>query len=286
MTLPVFVDPNLASRQRCCGSEIVLTGAEAHHAVAVRRMMPGERIELVDGRGLRVCVEVTATAKNELRGNVCAVTSEPQPAVAITLVQALAKGGRDEQAIETATEFGVQQVIPWEAKRCIASWAQGAKAEKARGKWAATVQAAAKQSRRAWIPSVAEKLSSSQLAKWIAAQTDSGGVVFVCHEEGTVHLTAQLAEITAQTTAAKQNHTPKQTLPKSISFIVGPEGGISAAELADFKAAGARIVLLGEHVLRAATAGPWAIAVTKAWLDSPENRVLAAKEAELTDSVG
>ena len=286
MTLPVFVDPSLASQQPCCGSEIVLTGAEAHHAVAVRRIVPSERIDLVDGRGLRVCVEVTATAKNELRGNVCAVTLEPQPAVAITLVQALAKGGRDEQAIETATEFGVQQVIPWEAKRCIVSWTQGAKAEKARGKWAATVQAAAKQARRAWIPSVAEKLSSAQLAKWIAAQTDSDGIVFVCHEEGTVHLTEQLAEITAQTSAMKQNYPAKQELPKSISFIVGPEGGISAVELADFTTAGAHIVLLGEHVLRAATAGPWAIAVTKAWLDLPENRALAAKETERTDGVG
>lgn len=262
MTLPVFVDPNLAYPQIRLGDEIALAGAEAHHAVGVRRIVPGERIDLVNGRGLRICVAVTEIAKNELRGKICAVTAEAQPDIEITLVQALAKGGRDEQAIETATEFGVQQVIPWEASRCIVSWANGAKAEKASAKWAATIQAAAKQARRAWIPAVAAKLSSKQLAKWIAAQHLAGGIVFVCHEEGVTHLTAQLAEISQQARAAGG------VLPKSISFIVGPEGGITPEEIALFEQAGARIVLLGEHVLRAATAGPWAIAVTKAWLDT------------------
>ena len=63
------------------------------------------------------------------------------------LVQALAKGDRDDQAIEAATEFGVDEVVPWQAARSVVQW-RGERGEKARRKWDAVLVAATKQSRR------------------------------------------------------------------------------------------------------------------------------------------
>ncbi|XCB29905.1 RsmE family RNA methyltransferase [Arcanobacterium hippocoleae] len=185
MTFPVFVNPQLSANDVTAGGTVMLVGAEARHAAVVRRIKPGEIIDVVDGHGLRVTAEVTLAAKNEIQAAVVKVVQEPASNISITLVQALAKGGRDEQAIETATEFGVDNVIPWESQRCIVSWENSVKEAKARAKWEAAVLAAGKQARRAAIPVVSEKLTSRQLAAWISAQVGAGGCVFVCHEEGT-----------------------------------------------------------------------------------------------------
>ena len=78
---------------------------------------------------------------------------EPQPGIRLVLVQALAKGDRDELATETATELGIDAVIPWQSERSIVRW-KGDRAAKAHAKWQSVVTAAAKQARRAWIPEV------------------------------------------------------------------------------------------------------------------------------------
>ena len=69
----------------------------------------------------------------------------------LVLVQALAKGDRDEQAIEAATELGVDEVVPWQAERSIVVW-RGDRAAKSLAKWASVVARATKQSRRARMP--------------------------------------------------------------------------------------------------------------------------------------
>lgn len=153
MTLPVYVDPDLSAA--CVGETIRLDGDEARHAATVRRTRVGERIDIVNGKGLRATITVTDVAKSSLVGTVEHVANDPAHNPQITLVQALAKGGRDEQAVETATEYGADAFIPWQAERSIVSWSDPAKARKGVGRWEATAQSAAKQSRRSgfllWI---------------------------------------------------------------------------------------------------------------------------------------
>lgn len=256
MTRPVYVDRELASA--AVGSTLVLRGDEARHAATVRRTGVGEQIDVVNGRGLRATIEVTNIAKNELSGTVLGVTDEPEHALQLTLVQALAKGGRDEQAVETATEFGVDEVIPWQSARTVVRWNDAAKAAKGRARWNATALAAAKQARRSWVPAVAEGVSTKQLCAWIQDEVAGGTRVFVCHE------TAQTRLIDVLGATSPQPHQPGET--GRIGVVVGPEGGITDDELELFTQSGAETVLLGEHVLRSATAGPWAIAVIRALL--------------------
>lgn len=233
------------------GDTLELTGAEAHHAVAVKRMVVGEHLDLLDGQGLRLVVEVTATAKDQLSVRVIGRAQEAAPQHPVVLVQALAKGDRDLQAVESAVELGIFKVRPWQADRSIVRWNAG-KTEKAIAKWRAQVRAAQKQSRRAFEPEVLDPLGSKALASAIGEQTRAGDLVLVLHE-------AASQTVAQATTQWLSNASPDQ----SITLIVGPEGGISDGELEQFVAAGALPALLGKHVLRASTAGPAALVLVR-----------------------
>ncbi|UNX53614.1 16S rRNA (uracil(1498)-N(3))-methyltransferase [Georgenia sp. TF02-10] len=256
MTTPVFhAGPGALDGARP-GAVVTLTGAEARHAVTVRRLRPGEVVDLVDGAGRRVTGAVRDAAPDRLAVAVTAVTDEPPPAVRLVLVQALAKGGRDEQAVETATELGVDAVVPWQADRSVSVWA-GARAERGRRRWEAVALAAAKQARRAWVPAVHEPVTSAALPAAVASTVAAGGAVLVLHETAPVPLTAAALPAPAAVVAGADG----ATRPTVLAVVVGPEGGITDAELTALEAAGAQAVRLGPHVLRTSTAGPAALAV-------------------------
>ena len=167
----------------------------------------------------------------------------------------LAKGGRDEAAVEICTEIGVDRVIPWASQRAIVQW-KGPKAEKGRAKWEGVARAAAKQSRRAYVPVVEDVKDSRELASWVASLTGEAGVAFVCHEEATDSLGAALARI--------QESSEDGVLPARIALIVGPEGGIGSEETAQLVDAGGRTIGLGDNVLRSSTAGAVALTLIRA----------------------
>lgn len=261
MTAPVYIAPLDGVS---AGMALVLDGDEGHHAATVRRTRVGERIDIVDGAGTRARCEVTATGRGSLHLRVDEVVTEPEPRTSITLVQALAKGGRDEQAVETATEYGAMGFIPWQSARTIVNWR--GKESKGRGRWEATARAAAKQSRRSWVPSVADVQTTKQLMATLRGVTSQGAKVFVCHEEGTLPLAAALRTATAlrAPTPRTDQTGGEPAKPGPCYVVVGPEGGITPEELDAFRELGAEIVLLAPHVLRSATAGPYAIATIAA----------------------
>ncbi|MCC9196480.1 16S rRNA (uracil(1498)-N(3))-methyltransferase [Arthrobacter sp. zg-Y820] len=251
MTNPIFFGDPGAVRAAVPGSVFVLEGPEAHHAVAVKRLAPGEPVDIVDGAGLRLTGTVSAAAPSRLEVSVEAVTEENEAAEKLILVQALAKGGRDEQAIEAATELGVHVVLPWQSERSIVRW-RADKAAKGQAKWQGIVTAAAKQSRRSAVPLVEEVVESKALALRLA----DVDLVVVLHEEADGGLAPAVAE--ARRRAGNR--------PLSIAVVVGPEGGISAAEVDLLRSGGAVAVRLGGHVLRSSTAGPAALAVLNSLL--------------------
>ncbi len=196
MTLPVFLaedlTPPLASLS--VGDSATLGGAEGRHAASVRRIGAGEWVDVVDGAGVRATCEVSGSDKASLSLVVRQLVQEDAPSPEIILVQALAKGGRDEAAVEICTEIGIDRVIPWASQRAIVQW-KGPKAEKGRAKWEGVARAAAKQSRRAFVPVVEDVKDSRELASWVASLIGEAGVAFVCHEEATDSLGAVLAQV-------------------------------------------------------------------------------------------
>lgn len=243
MTAPLFlVDPG-ALDGLGAGEAVELTGAEAHHAATVVRLAVGEEVLVADREGSRVLSVAEEVSGDRVRLRVTARVDEAEPALRLTLVQALAKDGRDEDAVEAATELGVDGVVPWQADRSIVRW-KGAKAERGRQKWAKVVERAAKQSRRARWPVLEELLTSSALAERCSRQ---GTTALVLHEDASQPLaTLDLPD------------------EAEVLLVVGPEGGISAEELEQMTAVGATPVRLGPQVLRASTAGPAALAVISA----------------------
>ena len=237
-----FVAPGTLREQMRPEEPVVLGGDEGRHAVTVKRMAVGEEILLADGEGLLAHCVVASTAKSELTALVQTVEREERPAVAFTLVQALAKGDRDLQALEAATELGVDAVVPWQAERSIVQW-RGERAEKARRKWVAQAEAATKQSRRATPPRISDLVTKNAAAQAISATVAGGGLALVLHEDAE----ASLAQV---------------GLPSAgdVMLVVGPEGGITPVELDAFVAAGATPVRMGATVLRSSSAGPAALA--------------------------
>lgn len=224
------------------GSVVTLEGAEAKHAAVVRRLRIGEVLTLGDGNGVwldGVAVAV-APARVDIEVTGRSVSSPPSPR--LVLVQALAKGDRDELAVQASCELGIDEIVPWQASRSISRW-EGAKAAKGRERWQSIVREAAKQAHRSWIPQVEEIATTGDLAK--RAGTDR---VLILDPGAETRLSAVVKD------------------DRDIVLVVGPEGGIAPEELDRLVAAGAERVLLGDTVLRTSTAGPAAIAVLSAAL--------------------
>lgn len=251
MSLPVFkVGPDELSGLGP-GAVLTVTGPEARHAVTVRRLGPGEPLELVDGAGTRATGELLAGAKDSMDVRVGAVTRQAARRPRLVLAQALAKGDRDLLAVETATELGVDAVLPWQAERSIVRWKKE-RAARSHEKWVHTVSAAAKQSRRAAWPEVLPLTGTDRLAGLLREPGTHG---LVLHGEADEFLADLSAGSCAPWSGAER-----------IVLVVGPEGGIAPAELGALAATGARTVRLGPEVLRSSTAGPAALAVLSAAL--------------------
>ncbi|GAA4403709.1 16S rRNA (uracil(1498)-N(3))-methyltransferase [Fodinibacter luteus] len=242
MTLPLHLLAPEALAGRGVGDVVVVDGPEGRHAATVRRTRVGEHLLLTDGAGLRVEGEVVAAGSGTLDVRVVAVSTDPVPSPRLVLVQALAKNDRDDQAIEAATECGVDEVVPWQAARSVVQW-RGERGEKAWRKWDAVLVAATKQSRRTRRPVLAPAATTADLARRVRA----AGAAFVLHEDAAMPLATV-------------------TLPDAgdVVLVVGPEGGVSPEELAALEAAGALAVRLGSTVLRSSSAGPAALAVVSA----------------------
>ncbi|SKC68331.1 16S rRNA (uracil(1498)-N(3))-methyltransferase [Krasilnikoviella flava] len=258
MSAPVFLAEGGALGALAAGDVYLLDGAEGRHAGVVQRRGPGERLDVVDGAGTRLRCVVDAVEGGEVRLRVDEVVAESAPDVVLTLVQALAKGDRDELAVEAAVEVGVDAVVPWQADRSVVVW-RGQRAAKSRAKWVATVRSAVKQARRACLPAVAEPVTTRQLAARVREVVAERGVVVVLHEDATTSL-ADVA-LPAPAPTAERSPAVEPVEAPALLVVVGPEGGISDDEVAALQEAGAVAARLGPHVLRTSTAGPVAVAL-------------------------
>lgn len=234
MTAPVFYLPDAAASGP--GQRVVLGGAEGRHAADVRRLRVGESVCLTDGAGIELTGQVSGVRRGAIDVDVHERTVAARRAPVLVVAQALAKGGRDEAAVEAMTETGVDEIVPWPADRSVARWT-----DRSAHRWQATVAAAAKQSRRSWWPVVAQPATTRELA----ARCAEADVALVLHEAATHGL-------------------PVLSSPRDVLVVVGPEGGITEGELAALTAAGALAVRLGDTILRSSTAGVVALAAIAA----------------------
>ncbi|MFL0174102.1 16S rRNA (uracil(1498)-N(3))-methyltransferase [Mycobacterium sp. SMC-13] len=225
------------------GGLAVVDGDEGFHAATVRRIRPGEELDLSDGAGTLAHCVIEDAVKGRLTARVLSITDVPAAVPAVTVVQALPKSERSELAIELATEAGADAFVAWQSERCVARWDGTAKVEKGLRRWSAVARSAARQSRRPYVPSVSGPVSTAELVASIGeGSAGTGHVTLVLHESAEV----PVREVVSAATEA-------------VTLIVGPEGGITDGEVAALVDAGAVAVRLGPSVLRTSTAAAVAL---------------------------
>jgi len=209
------------------GDTVRITGDDAHHAARALRIRTGEEIMVSDGRGAVVRARVTSVSPSDVTGDVLARTSVEQPSPRVIVFPAMPKAGKLDAVVQKLTELGVDEIRPWFSQRSVVRW-DAAKAAGRTARLRAIARGAAMQSRRAWLPDVAEPGPLEKFPE----------TTFVLDESATEGLMAALPAVA----------------PKSIGVLIGPEGGLAPDEVGLLTDAGARAVSLGAPILRTETA--------------------------------
>jgi len=211
---------------------------EAHHAVAVRRIRVGEKIDVTNGKGLVGHGEVIAigTKPSSLEYTLHDVSLVPRKR-SIHLAAAMPKGDRQRVLLEMATQVGLDEFTPLNCERSVGR--EGAKSSE---RWQRYCLEAMKQSRRAWLPVVQPEASLNDLLKSV-----SGNAMLICAVAGGVDIETLVPPDKDQ----------------GIILVVGPEGGLTDAERNAIRLSGGIEVGLGENVLRTETAAVVATALIR-----------------------
>ena len=237
-----FVDPTLPLQP---GAEIALPAALRHQVGHVLRMRPGDRVVLLDNSGDECEVELSAFDRNGIRARVLArrpVPGEDGPRV--TLYQCGLKGEKFGWVLQKATELGAAAIVPVASARTVAGLAD-LRAGGKQGRWERIVREAAEQSRRGRIPAIGAALPWPEA---IAQATATHDVALLPWEAVAGALDAPPIPAAARQTGR-------------IALFIGPEGGLTADEVAGAATAGVIPISLGPRILRAETAALAALAV-------------------------
>lgn len=189
-----------------------LSPDDRHHLERVLRLRAGEEVTVSDGAGgwrrCRLGPVLEPSGPRNL---------QPRPGPPITVAMAVAKGQRPEWAVQKLTELGVDRIIPLVTARSVVRWPAGATSGPLE-RWRRVARQAAGQSRRVWLPEVADAAPFAEVSRYPGA-----------------------------TLAHPGGRGPALARPV---VLVGPEGGWDERELQ----AGLPRARLGPHVLRTETA--------------------------------
>ncbi len=243
MSLPrFFVDPALPLHP---GTTITLPPDVAHQAGHVLRLRPGDRIVLLDNSGEEALVELTHFARSGIAGQVLSRTAAPgEGGPAIVLYQCVLKGERFTWVLQKATEIGVAAIVPVVSERTIPPLTE-VQAPGKQERWQRIVREAAEQSRRGRLPPLRPAVPWAAALASVAA----GEPACVPWEEADAGA-GGLGPLRVRVREAGRLH-----------LFIGPEGGLTPAEVAAARAVGVVPVTLGPRILRAETAALAALAV-------------------------
>jgi 16S rRNA (uracil1498-N3)-methyltransferase len=225
-----------------------LLGSQAEHLARVLRAQTGTEADIVaGGRVFHAVIDTVST--DEVRFNLLREL-DAEPALPVTLLLAVFKFDRMEWAIEKATELGVATIVPVLARRTEKHLAQSA--DKRVERWRRLAHEAAKQSRRADLPTIEDPITlPARLAQDTSAQ-----YILLAEEEHNISLRQRI--LTALDSASSE-------LP-DFEFAIGPEGGWASEEISLFAKHNWLSATLGPRILRAETAAITTLAIASALL--------------------
>ncbi|NTW69602.1 MAG: 16S rRNA (uracil(1498)-N(3))-methyltransferase [Chlorobiaceae bacterium] len=228
-------------------AHIVIDGDEFHHLARVLRKQKGEVILVTDGKGVRCEVRIMEVGKSSIEGEILdhSIVSQPETVVSVALSM-LKNPQRFEWFLEKSTELGVSSITPLITARTLSQPTK----ERVQGRlkrWNTILLSAARQSKRYYLPVLSEPLTFSEVTA-----LQGYDLKLIAYETST--------------------EAPKvECAGKNILFMIGGEGGFTEGEVAKAKDAGFSEISLGKSILRAETAGVFAVAMVRARLLAGEN---------------
>ena len=218
----------------------LITGDDAKHIAKVLRMRPGERLIACDQNGQDYHCIIEQVGEKEVTLQVQQVTPcQAEPDIRVRLYQAMPKSDKMELIIQKAVELGVAEVIPVQTHRCVSKPDTKSMAKKLE-RYNRIALEAAKQCGRGIIPQVLPMMDYKEALNRMAQ--DDTALVF--YENSTASFAQCL-----------------QKPAKTISVMVGAEGGFEPEEIAAAWEKGIASVSLGPRILRCETAPLAALAV-------------------------
>ncbi|HEX3729639.1 MAG TPA: RsmE family RNA methyltransferase [Opitutaceae bacterium] len=228
-------------------SEIVLDPEESHHLVAVNRAAAGDTVTVFDGKGSEWICELAAADRRAARLKVrFGQKARPLPH-AMTLGQALPKGGGMDAIVRKATELGAARIIPLESERTQVHLAEG-RSDRKIEKWQTAAIEAAKQCGNPWLPEIAPVQAA---AAFMEGARDYELKLIASLQPGAQPLHAVLERF----------RQARGRPPRTALWLIGPEGDFTPAELSLARSCGFEGVTLGPLVLRCETAAIFALSV-------------------------
>jgi 16S rRNA (uracil1498-N3)-methyltransferase len=228
-----------------------ISGDDAAHLTRVLRVEAGERYEISDNRQLYLA-EIETARKERVVFRTLEKLPAVDPPVRTILVAAIFKFDHFEWMIEKATELGVAEIVPVVTTRTEKGLEKAA--PKRLERWRRIGVEASQQSRRAHLPVITAPVRWRDVVGAAAGSVD-GAQRYALDENGRRPLAACFP--------------PQRSAADSVALLIGPEGGWTDEERAEFTAAGWAAASLGPTVLRAETAAIAALSVvTSAWLEA------------------
>lgn len=210
----------------------VLTGEDAAHIIKSLRMHNGEELTVCDTEGYDYKCVISDTSGGEVKLTIEEkLPNRTEPSVFVTLYQCLTKGDKFDLIVRQAVECGASRIVPVASCNCV-SRPDERSLEKKVGRWQKIASEAAGQSGRGILPTVCGCIPFAEAVK-SAAKDDAA---FFCYERGT----QKMGDISGDI--------------KTVSLIIGPEGGFTEEEADAMRNAGVKVTSLGPRILRAETA--------------------------------
>lgn len=216
------------------GQTLSLSKEQAHYTLTVLRLKDLRPIELFDGKGLQAQGKLQITSRRSAQVMIESIDSiDHESPLTTRLIQAISKGDRMDYTIQKCVELGVSEIQPIFTEHCDVKLSDD-KLEKKQRQWQDIAINACEQSNRNVVPHV---LPAKNYQAWLSQQSNINGLVLNPYAENTLKTL------------------PNELAQKPIYLLIGPEGGLSDAEVELAVAKGFTETRMGRRILRTETAG-------------------------------
>lgn len=239
-------------------TSITITGEDVNHIKNVLRLSMGDAITVCDGAGKEYECEIAEISKEYVYATIVDINQNAaELPCKITLFQGMPKSDKMEFIIQKAVELGAAQIVPVMMKRTVVKL-EDKKKDKKRERYQMIAESAAKQSGRGIIPEVAGFMTFREALQY----AESFDFLLVPYEsaDGIAYAQEMITQAANLADGA------------SIGIFIGPEGGFAKEEIDAAKDAGAKIITLGNRILRTETAGLAVLSILMFQMESRMDR--------------